>query len=141
MQTTTTTEKSRIIDKPFDQITQRDKIEAGDTMITLFAYAGKFQDIKLHYDNLCPNARQFITEIVGHSYLAYLKRSEQHKDTSLFFWVEQVEQAYDNAMNDLREMISKNREFDFLHAEDKGFTILGQFSKHIDLFNESLNQQ
>lgn len=140
MQATTTTEAATLI-VGVDQITQQKKIEVGQAMIKVFAYAGKFQNIKLHYDNLCPNARQFITEIVGHSYLAYLNSPEQHKDTSLFFWVEQVEQAYDKAMNDLREMISKNREFDFLHAEDKGFTILGQFSKHTDLFNESLNQQ
>ena len=130
MQTTTTTEKSRIIDKAVDQITQQEKIEVGQAMIKVFAYAGIFKRIDFDKDHLW-GEKEFglICELIGHSYLTYLRCG-----MPIDFWAKHIEQAYFNGFDIWANSMGTAEE------HDHDMTIVGQFSKQLDLFNEFLNR-
>ena len=131
MQTTTTTDKSRIIDKAVDQITQQEKIEVGQAMIKVFAYAGIFKDWEkeqLWGKKECG----LIYELIGHSYLTYLKCGI--KTMPIDSWAKHIEQAYLSGFDIWANSMGTAEE------HDHDMTIVGQFSKQIDLFNEFLNR-
>jgi hypothetical protein len=133
MQTTTTTEKSRIIDKAVEQITQQEKIEVGQAMIKVFAYAGIFQLVVWDKDHLWGEKEcDLICEHIGHSYLTYLRYGI--KKMPIDSWAKHIEQAYFNGFDIWANSMGTAEE------HDQDMTIVGQFSKQIDLFNEFLNR-
>jgi hypothetical protein len=141
--TTTTTEKRK---KPFgqmtaaelivgfDQITQQEKIEVGQAIIKLFAYAGIFKSIDSDKDQLWGEKEcSLICELIGHSYLTYLRFGI--KTMPIDFWAKHIEQAYFNGFDIWANSMGTAEE------NDQDMTIVGQFSKQLDLFNEFLNRQ